>query len=236
MNNVTGLEVAGGLNSILIIASLWGIWSQVEKVWQRKRKGEGSATAILSLNQFSVSYLAYWSFFVYGYSIKPFNHFIVWPRLVAAILVMLLLLEIWRDRRSAASRLVLMLASGMLLLGLSGLALSLWTGPLLLDQSRVVSQVLIVTITVLLAQAYAHQIRLILKSGSTGAVSIRMSQFIFVMDLSSIFLGLMLGLHDGWPLLLLASVSAVTKLVMMYLFYWVRVSEVASGRRLALGR
>ena len=50
-----------------------------------------------------------------------------------------------------------------------------------------------------------------------------MSQFIFVMDLSSIFLGLMLGLHDGWPLLLLASVSAVTKLVMMYLFYWVRV-------------
>jgi hypothetical protein len=108
------------------------------------------------------------------------------------------------------------------------------TGPLLVDQGRVISQVLIVTITILLAQAYAHQIRLILASGSTGAVSIRMSQFIFVMDISSIFLGLMLGFKDGWPLLLLASVSAATKLVMMYLFYWVRVSDIALSRKAAL--
>ena len=229
------LEIAGGLNSLLIIASLWGIWSQVKKVWHRKQEGEGSATAILSLNQFSVSYLAYWSFFVYGYSIKPFNHFIVWPRLIAAVLVMLLLYEIWRDRRSVSARIVFSFASLMLLLGLIGLGLTMLTGPLLVDQGRVIAQVLIVTITILLAQAYAHQIRLIVESGSTGAVSIRMSQFIFAMDLSSIFLGLMLGLKDGWPLLLLASVSAVTKLVMMYLFYWVRVSVAAGERRLALG-
>ena len=228
------LEIAGGLNSVLIIASLWGIWSQVKKVWHRRQEGEDSATAILSLNQFSVSYLAYWSFFVYGYSIKPFNHFIVWPRLIAAVLVMLLLYEIWRDRRSVSARIVFSFAILMLLLGLIGLGLTMLTGPLLVDQGRVISQVLIVTITILLAQAYAHQIRLILASGSTGAASIRMSQFIFAMDLSSIFLGLMLGLKDGWPLLLLASVSAVTKLVMMYLFYWVRVSEVASNRRAIL--
>nr|WP_315485264.1 hypothetical protein [uncultured Undibacterium sp.] len=227
------LEIAGSLNSLLIIASLWGIWSQVKKVWHRKQEGvgEGSATAILSLNQFSVSYLAYWSFFVYGYSIKPFNHFIVWPRLIAAILVMVLLYEIWRDRRSSNAKAVFWFASLMLLLGLIGLSLAMLHGPLMVDQGRAISQVLIVTITILLAQAYAHQIRLILASGSTGAVSIRMSQFIFAMDLSSIFLGLMLGFKDGWPLLLLASVSAVTKLVMMYLFYWVRASEVAMNRR-----
>jgi hypothetical protein len=227
------LEIAGSLNSLLIVASLWGIWSQVKKVWHRKQEGvgEGCATAILSLNQFSVSYLAYWSFFVYGYSIKPFNHFIVWPRLIAAILVMVLLYEIWRDRRSSNAKAVFWFASLMLLLGLIGLGLAMLHGPLMVDQGRAISQVLIVTITILLAQAYAHQIRLILASGSTGAVSIRMSQFIFAMDLSSIFLGLMLGFKDGWPLLLLASVSAVTKLVMMYLFYWVRVSEVAMNRR-----
>jgi hypothetical protein len=231
------LEIAGGLNSVLIIASLWGIWSQVKKVWHRKQEGlgEGRATAILSLNQFSVSYLAYWSFFVYGYSIKPFNHFIVWPRLIAATLVMLLLYEIWRDRRSRAAKTVFVCANVMLLLGLFGLGLTLFTGQQFVDQGRVISQVLIVSITILLAQAYAHQIRLIIESGSTGAVSIRMSQFIFVMDISSIFLGVMLGLKDGWPLLLLASVSAVTKLVMMYLFYWVRVSVAAGERRLALG-
>jgi hypothetical protein len=227
------LEIAGSLNSLLIIASLWGIWSQVKKVWQRKQDGEdqGGATAILSLNQFSVSFLAYWSFFVYGYSIKPFNHFIVWPRMIAAMLVMLLLYEMWRDRRTTATKTVLTSAILLMVMGLLGLVLSLCSQIELVDHGRVISQTLIVTITILLAQAYAHQIRLIVRSGSTGAVSIRMSQFIFVMDLSSIFLGLMLGLRDGWPLLLMASVSAVTKLLMMYLFYWVRVSELALNRR-----
>ncbi len=226
------LEIAGSLNSLLIVASLWGIWSQVKKVWQRKQSGEhGGTTAILSLNQFSVSFLAYWSFFVYGYSIKPFNHFIVWPRMIAAMLVMLLLYEMWRDRRTTAAKAVLISTILMMVVGLLGLVLSMFSPLGLVDHGRLISQTLIVTITILLAQAYAHQVRLILRSGRTGAVSIRMSQFIFVMDLSSIFLGLMLGLRDGWPLLLLASVSAVTKLVMMYLFYWVRVSEIAFRRR-----
>mgnify|MGYP000432141237 FL=1 len=229
------LEIAGSLNSLLIIASLWGIWSQVKKVLQRKQGGEqGGTTAVLSLNQFSVSFLAYWSFFVYGYSIKPFNHFIVWPRMIAAMLVMLLLYEMWRDRRTTATKAVLIGASVMMVMGLLGLVLSLFSQTGIVDHGRVISQTLIVTITILLAQAYAHQIRLIVRSGSTGAVSIRMSQFIFAMDLSSIFLGLMLGFKDGWPLLLLASVSAVTKLVMMYLFYWVRVSDVALSRRAVL--
>ncbi|WP_245921878.1 hypothetical protein [Bowmanella denitrificans] len=60
-----------------------------------------------------------------------------------------------------------------------------------------------------------------------------MSQFILLMDISTIAFALSMGFADGWPLLLLACVSAVTKLAIMYLFYWVRVSPVALARRQA---
>ena len=85
----------GSLNSVFILLSLIGVFSQLQKIWRRKRIDQnGEATELLSLNQFSVSFLAYYSFFVYGYSIDPFNHYIVWPRLVAALLVTMILYEI----------------------------------------------------------------------------------------------------------------------------------------------
>lgn len=222
--------LAGTLNAIFIILSLWGIWSQVQKVWQRKvdQGLKESATSLLSLNQFSVSFFAYWSFFVYGYSIQPFNHFIVWPRLIAAGLVLVLLFEIAKDRKSVASKRVLGLASLMMLIGVAGLLL----GRQFLDHGRTISQALIVTITLLLAQGYAHQIKLILDTGKTGAISIRMSQFILAMDVTTMLFAASMGWENGWPLMLLASVSATTKLLIMYLFYWVRVSPLAEQRRI----
>jgi hypothetical protein len=83
----------------------------------------------------------------------------------------------------------------------------------------------------LLAQGYAHQISLIWRSGHTGAVAIRMSQFILLMDISTIALAINIGADNSWPLLLLACTSAITKLIIMYLFRWVRVSEQAKIRR-----
>ena len=59
----------GTLNSILIVVSLIGVFSQVRTVWLRKRERRHGATEILSLNKFFVSFLAYYSFFVYGMSI-----------------------------------------------------------------------------------------------------------------------------------------------------------------------
>ena len=86
--------LAGSLNSLFIVVSLYGLWSQLQKIWQRKhdaRVGAGQTTDILSLNQFSVSFLAYCAFFVYGYSITPFNHYIVWPRLLASLIALAIL-------------------------------------------------------------------------------------------------------------------------------------------------
>ncbi len=227
--------VAGSLNSLFIFVSLFGIWSQVKMVNDRKKKyvqatglsNQDRPTDLLSLNQFTVSFLAYWSFFVYGYSIRPFNHFIVWPRMIAAALILSLLWEIYRDRKTMASRVAVLIAGILMHLGLLGLLL----GASFVDEGRLVSQSLIVVITLFLAQGYVHQIKLIVESGKTGAVSLKMSQFILLMDATTIIFSFAMGLQTGWPLLFLATVSAITKLSIMWLFKWVRISPLAELRR-----
>ncbi|MCH8619926.1 hypothetical protein [Undibacterium sp. TS12] len=231
-------SIAGSLNSIFIVVSLLGIWSQIKLVNDRKKNYLQAAhgtrsdrpTDVLSLNQFTVSFLAYWSFFVYGYSIRPFNHFIVWPRMIAALLILRLLWEMYADRKTLASRLVFIMAGVLMNLGVLGLVL----GNTFVDEGRLVSQALIVIITLFLAQGYVHQISLIVASGKTGAVSLKMSQFILAMDVTTILFAFVMGLQAGWPLLFLATVSAITKLAIMWLFVWVRRSPVAAQRRNAM--
>lgn len=221
--------ITGFINSILIIVSLVGVYAQLKTIWVRKQQNSscGEATSLLSLNQFSVSFLAYLSFFIYGYSISPFNHYIVWPRLTAALLIGMILFEIWRDRKTKASFVTFTIALALICLA----TIDLWLGKTIADQGRYISTTLIIVISVMIAQGYYHQIKLIYNSGSTGAVDIRMSQFILLMDVSTIAFALTMGFADGWPLLVLAITSAITKLVIMYLFRWVRTSPLAQQRR-----
>ncbi|GGF78243.1 hypothetical protein [Alteromonas lipolytica] len=219
----------GTVNSLFILVSLAGVFSQLNTIWRRKQaKGNNQRpTQLLSLNQFTVSFLAYLSFFTYGYSIEPFNHYIVWPRLCAAALVALILLEIWRDRKTSQALLSVSLAAGCLVLAVLGL----FVGETVTDEGKYISTSLIVLVTVLIAQGYYHQIRIIVNAGDTGAVDLRMSQFILAMDISTIAFALSMGVKTGWPLLLLAITSGVTKLVIMYLFKWVKSSPTARARR-----
>lgn len=223
----------GSVNTIFIFVSLLGVLSQVKTIWRRKKQNvRGGATELLSINQFTVSYLAYFSFFIYGYSIEPFNHYIVWPRLLATLLVGIILYEIWADRKTRVSFSILVAGFLSLLMGLSGL----FFGDTFIDEGRYVSTIIILVISVLIAQGYYHQIRLILKSGSTGAVDLKMSQFILMMDISTIAFALSMGISKGWPLMVLAVTSGITKLIIMYLFHWVKNSPVATQRRAEYSR
>ena len=225
---MTIYDFFGSINTFFIFVSLYGVFSQVRTIWQRKVEGtKGGATELLSINQFNVSYLAYFSFLIYGYSIEPFNHYIVWPRLIAAALVGIIIYEIYLDRRAKVAFSSFFLVVLSLTLGVFGLIY----GDTLVDKGKVVSTIIILVISLLILQGYSHQIRLILKSGATGAVDLKMSQFIFMMDISTIAFALSMGIDNGWPLMVLAITSGITKLIMMYLFKWVRVSPVASKRR-----
>lgn len=222
-------NIFGTINTIFIIVSLYGVFSQLKTIWARKQQTDsnGRPTALLSLNQFTVSYFAYLSFFIYGYSIEPFNHYIVWPRLLASVLVSFILLEIWLDRKSTAS----LISVGFALLLLVVATMGLCIGETITDEGKSISTSIIVLVSALIAQGYYHQIKLIINSGSTGAVDLKMSQFIFLMDISTIAFAISMGLVLGWPLLVLAITSAITKIVIMYLFRWVKVSPTAMQRR-----
>ncbi len=225
---MSSYDFFGGINTLFIFISLYGVLSQLRTILRRKRAGtKGSATELLSINQFTVSYLAYFSFFIYGYSIEPFNHYIVWPRFIAAALVGIIIYEIWSDRRTKYSVASLSLVAFSLTVGVFGL----FYADTFVDESKAVSTIIILVISLLIAQGYSHQIKLIIKSGATGAVDLKMSQFIFMMDISTIAFALTMELDIGWPLMVLAITSGITKIVIMLLFKWVRVSSVAMLRR-----
>jgi len=213
----------GGVNTLFIFVSLYGVLSQLKTIWRRKRSEstQQQTTSLLSLNQFSVSFLAYLSFFIYGYSIEPFNHFIVWPRLIAVFLVLSILFELWLDRKNKSSLTVLIFAITFLITAVFGL----FFGESFVDEGRNVSTVIILVISALIAQGYYHQIKLIIQSRCTGAVDLKMSQFILMMDISTILFASVMGLDNGWPLMVLAVTSAITKLIIMYLFKWVKVDK-----------
>lgn len=220
-------NVFGVINTIFILFSLLGVFSQLRTIWLRKQQAstQHSPAELLSLNQFSVSFLAYFSFFIYGYSIEPFNHYIVWPRLIATVLVGLILFEIWKDRRTVSASACFGIGSLIFIVGVLGCVFSVSEGGRFTDESKTLSSSLIVVITLLIAQGYFHQIRLVIRSRKTGAIDLKMSQYILLMDISTIAFALSMGIAHGWPLLLLATVSGITKLVIMYLFRWVRLNE-----------
>lgn len=227
-------HVTGLISSAIFLLTIGGLWAQLGFVWQRRRPAVAGGgddherpTAVLSVNQFVSSFLAFFSFFLYGACLERFNHYLVWPRLAASLLTLAVLFEIMRDRldRVATSAFVACLVL------LVGTPLGLVTIPSAAEWGRAVSQSLIVVVTVILAQGYLHQVLMIRQTGRTGGVSARLHQFFFWKDVSTIAFAVSMGTSTGWPLLLLSSVSAATKLVTLWHFRWVRLSPVARDRR-----
>ncbi len=132
-----------------------------------------------------------------------------------------------KDRQQKRVKFIFGFAAFALLIGMVGLSL----GPRIIDESNFISKIIILTVSATLAQGYWHQIRLIINNGKTGAVNIRMNQYILAMDFSTLFLAYTMGFENSWPMVVLATVSGVTKLIIMYLFRWVRISPVAASRR-----
>lgn len=222
------VTIAGLINSGLVIVSLLGLFAQFNTIRQRKKRPELETTELLSLNQSVVSFFAYLAFFIYGYSITPFNHYLVWPRLAASILTLAIIYEIWLERRSKRSSSLFLFAGSAFLISI----IMPFFGFEANDDSKQISTVLIVVLTLFLAQGYAHQIGLIIKTGKTGAIDIRLSQSILIKDISTIVFAIAMGPLEHWPLMFLACTSGLTKLIIMYLFYWVRTSSAARDKRL----
>lgn len=230
---LTYYDFFGAINTAFISISVLGVISQLRTIWFRKDDEtlKKAPTELLSLNQFTVSFLAYLSFFVYGYSITPFNYYIVWPRLIASIIVLCILFEIMRDRKTRSAKVSAAVCSLCLLFATLGLVFA----GTVTDSTKLISTSIILIVSALIAQGYYHQIKMIISSGRTGAVNLKMSQFILMMDVSTVAFALSMGINQGWPLLVLAVTSGITKITIMYLFRWVKISPTAKERRLLAG-
>jgi len=217
-------HITGVISSAIFLLTIVGLWAQLVLIWKR-RKNESLATeqstAVMSVNQFVSSFLAFFSFFLYGACLDPFNHYLVWPRLIAAILTLAVLVEIFRDRRDLSATMGVVSCFVML----AGSSLALVVVPGARDLLRGFSQSLIVLATILLAQGYLHQVILIRQTGQTGGISIRLHQFFLSKDLATLVFAATMGFAKGWPVMLLSAVSATTKVITLWHFRWVRLKS-----------
>lgn len=220
-------HLAGIISSVIFSLTLWGIFTQLRLIWLRKA-GEGYAggcpSAVLSVNQFLSSFLAFFAFYIYGISLERFNHYLVWTRFPACLLTLAVLFEIANDRRQLLSVLAFLFSSIALLLA----TFVLFGFPELRESVRWGSSTMILVVTVILAQGYLHQVVLIRRSGSTGAISIRYHQLLLAKDLATAVFSVTMGLKDGWPILILCTVSGMTKTITLWHFRLVRKSALPS--------
>ena len=222
-------HITGLISAAIFLLTIGGLWAQLGLLWERQRQATSDVdaaerpTAVLSVNQFVSSFLAFFSFFLYGACLERFNHYLVWPRLGASILTLAVLFEIMRDRRDRVATIAFVACSALMI----GASVMLAVIPGAAVWGRAFSQSLIVVATVVLAQGYLHQVVLIRRTGSTGGVSARLHQFLLWKDLSTIAFALTMGALTGWPIMLLSMVSAVTKLITLWHFRWVRLSRVS---------
>lgn len=235
----TSYHIAGWISVFFFMLSLGGVAEQLRLIWRRKRayhekqaSDVGATefdrpTAVLSLNQFFASFLAFYSFLAYGLCLSPLNHYLVWTRLPATLLVLCILFEIWHDRRSRLSS-AAFTGGAVMIVAAVGLLVA---GPEVAAEGRVVSAGLALFAAAVFAQGITHQIVRVRQTGHTGAVSLRMHQLTTCKDASTILLALTMPPGTGWPLMTVGGVGIVTKTVLMWHFRWVRLSPLAATRR-----
>lgn len=223
----------GIVSAAAFMLTVLGLFYQLAFVLKRRKLFlEGALfndkpTNIISLNQLNSIYLACYSFFLYGICTTPINHYLAWPRFMAMLVILLLFYQILIDRRNLCANIVFYFTSSLLILS----SFIFWLKEDIQQYAKYVAQGLVIIATLVLAQGYYHQILLIRRSGRTGAVSIRFHQCVLLTALSTVAFGFAIGLKDGWPLVLLASVSATLKVITLWHFRWVKISKTAEIRR-----
>lgn len=223
--------VTGWLNAALMSVCFMGAVFQWMHIRRRRQDADDGPTDLLSLRQFNSSFLGTFVAFVFGYSVQAFEHFLVWPRLASAVIYLMIIAEIHYDRRNPATRRSVITFGMLLAAGLLGMAMRE-------DVARYLhglSVAALIGVACMLAIGYFHQIQIVWRHGRTGALSLRMNQFILMMDLSTLAFALAMGIGNAWPVALVSFVSLWTKLCILWLFRWARVSPTAHARRSAMG-
>lgn len=220
-------HVAGLVSAVFVTLSMSGIALQLRQVLARKREfklgrmAAGQVTSSLSLNRFFAAFYGFYAMLLYGMCLGDFNHYLVWPRLIAVVLLTIILLEIRNDRRSAAARRVF---GFIAVLDLVAIVLP-FTGFRVEVHDIWLSKAILLSALVVFVQGASHQIWVIRKTGTTGALSLPMHALFAVKDVASLAFGISLGWENGWPVLLFHVGSLTFQCIIMFHFRWVRLQR-----------
>jgi hypothetical protein len=195
----------GSLSAILFLFTWYGLFDQFDLLRHRRKLASKGFTSHLSSQQFFTSFAAFFSIFFLGLTSVEFNHYLVWTRLGALLLLIAILFEIHRDRQSTASFVSLAATSIALSVGL--VLMLLRPLPFALNIS---ADILTIIITFVLAYGNIHQIQL-LQHHKNVPLSKRLLSSILIKDASTLAFALTMPLHVAWPLLLLNGSSFILR-------------------------
>ncbi|MDY7007333.1 MAG: hypothetical protein SWX82_26240 [Cyanobacteriota bacterium] len=201
----------GILNGILFLFTWYGLFHQFKILRERRQIGIQGFTKNLSSQQFLTSFTAFFCIFLLGLNSAEFNHYLVWTRLGALLLVIAILFEIHLDRRTNASYISLAATAIALIIGF----LLMLLRPLP-DAINISGDILTIIIAFILGYGNIHQIRL-LKNNKNIPLSRRLLSSILVKDFSTLAFGLTMPISVAWPLLLLNSSSFILRSYMFIL-------------------
>ena len=202
-------HILGFASAALFLLTWLGLWSQIKAMTRFQvpvSSESGDANYSLSLNQFGSSYFAFFSIFLFGISVEPFNHYLVWTRFGALILTLIIIWKIWQHRRTTISGYVAAVA----LLALIGGTLSIAFRPFPM-LAQLGANTLMLVVTVILFQGSLHQWLVLQRRQKVGSLSFALFRNILIKDVSTLLFSLTMPLSQSWPLLILNGTSVIMR-------------------------
>ncbi|WP_334015332.1 hypothetical protein [Alteromonas sp. S167] len=198
-------HVMGLVSSALFLLTWFGLWSQIKSMNKYQYLCR-DANNSLSLNQFGSSYFAFFSLFLFGISVEPFNHYLVWTRFGALLLTLVIIMKIWQQRRGPVTTMVASMATLVFLAGIASMFFRPFPAIAQLGTAT-----LMLGVTVILFQGTLHQLLVLKRRQKVGSLSATLFKNILIKDVSTLLFGLTMPLSQSWPLLVLNGTSVIMR-------------------------
>ena len=198
-------HIMGLASSALFLLTWFGLWSQIKSMNKYQYLCR-DANNSLSLNQFGSSYFAFFSLFLFGISVEPFNHYLVWTRFGALLLTLVIIMKIWQQRRGPVTTMVTSMATLVFLAGIASMFFRPFPAI-----AQIGTATLMLGVTVILFQGTLHQLLVLKRRQKVGSLSATLFKNILIKDVSTLLFGLTMPLSQSWPLLVLNGTSVIMR-------------------------
>ena len=198
-------HILATVSAVAFLLTWYGLAKQIINI-KKLRESNQSSTQSLSTNQFASSFFAFYANFIFGIAIEPFSHYLVWTRFGALLLILVILFQLWQDRRSIPTGLVLGLCATAMVIGLCSIGFRPYP-----NIAKLGANSLMLIVTALLVQGTLHQLLVVRRSKAIGALSPALFKSILIKDITTLAFALTMPIAVAWPLIVLNGASVITR-------------------------